>query len=971
MISSRAATEILRSRSQTKLGAGHKVNSQFNLPGIQNPMASQSPPVIPTLSSRLRALSTSSAGYRKPDFGPLLPFQLTDKQFTLAVQKSKLKLPPSTAAGSVAVCAVSKGTHVDAPLSKLTWPSSSEAGNTLASIASKDIHVDSQLLHRSATAPPNPSQKALTELSGRPQVAGGSLPPTCQPKPQLRLNEEPDLDGPSNRSDDLFPIDLQGCNEVSISESPSSPDQDVSSGINQVDQIQTLPSANDPIESVPHQHSPQAEQKVLAAPESIDPYSNPFTYPEIPGQPDEVELPEMSEAVQMAIAEDLHHKNHANFASRRSSISMVLKRQDSVDASTPVLFQGIWEKELEENERKWKRLARMSGSQSSSIYSSQSHPEPDDQNQGLDCPLPVITRPPSNSVSGFSIKPNVHSSALESSEPLTEITQTPNEVLDLVWDSFKSDAELSLSDINCDGSLNTTFTGSDDDARHSIEPLKANLPALERIKEPIDSSCFTSLPSLETSRLPNAKPVGLGLFNTPCDPVLGGNVPMADDTSPITSPKLKKLSLLSKPTSSIILESSKAKGKYPSRKANYKTLRPRDLEINSSSLDLSLLNAFPAPPSSHRSSQSSSSSHSLKALTLSEAPWNSVGLSSAPTSLPGSLNKTKLLTQDRLGPQPSASHQSKLDNSRKILASFKPMSFSTRPRAQTAGRCPIPPPLNLKTLLQQPPLDHRRRTMTANLTDHDKTQFKVAPPVPLLAAPNTAPLASRPTLAEMYHEGAITASLSAHSSSSVLPIGTMHSKSTTGGMTPRRPSLVIGPNLRSPRRVPQRLAACRFGHSGLATNSTQVISPMNCSLSQVMQPNTQNMTTDQKILEKTGHFTSPHASAGSSTGTTSSSSTVPSPATPTSLGMAYNSRLPLVPMHHHVSAIPLGLRSPVKSIYPSENTRYVMIEQTPKPLIGERVVPQTIKASRIYRPEVSKPSSLSQHMEEVSYGMAL
>jgi len=674
----------------------------------------------------------------------------------------------------------------------------------------------------------------------------------------------------------------------------------------------------------------------------------------------------------MTIADGLHHKHHLNFAARRSSISMILKREDSLSASTPVLFQGIWEKELEENERKWKRLARMSGSQSSSRYSTESYVEKENPSKRHSTRASFILGGPTRRSSSVTSEHLIRMGRNLSQHVTDDLpkTQPQGDVLDQVWDSFKSEAELSLSDINCDGlNLDNSFS-SPRTLGSSADSCQLDLPDLHQIT--FDTDLDRALAVRNSGSFapgnPDAKPIGLGLFHS-CDSPIASNFPNQEEYSPISNAKLKKLSLLANRTSGTS-GVTRDRRRRPERKVTPNTTVPNHLEENPTSLDSSLLDAFPAPPRSHRSSQSSSSSHSLKALKSTELQSKGqVELASthappaqrldAANDRP-SFKQTDTHTHDR--------HKPTMDRSMKSPISFTLTSFSNRPRAQTSARSPVPPPLNLKATPSSS--NPRRRTMTFHVDNQGSTGLETVPPVPFLPVPNTAPLAS--TTPMSYDRSKLATSAATPDTSR--PSFSNESKCSrvyTGGMTPKRPTLLIRPSLRSPHRVGVRMGPFRPGEKVPsprlnAAFSPTISSPTAQSSHHTTQPPANSL---HNVIDHAGYFSSPHASVGSSTGTASSSSTVPSPATPTSLRMTYNSRIPSVPMCH-MSGFPSGLKSPIKSSH-SDNPRYVVIDQTPKHSGGPRATPDTIKASRIYRPELLKSTPLSEPTEQVSYGMAL
>ncbi|KNZ46626.1 hypothetical protein VP01_710g3 [Puccinia sorghi] len=670
----------------------------------------------------------------------------------------------------------------------------------------------------------------------------------------------------------------------------------------------------------------------------------------------------------MPIADGLHHKRHLTFAARRSSISMVLKRQDSLSASTPILFQGIWEKELEENERKWKRLARMSGSQSSSRYSTESYVENENPSKRHSSRASLILGGPTRRSSSVTSEHLIRMGRSLSQHVTEDLptTQHQGDVLDQVWDSFKSEAELSLSDINCDG-LNLDNSSSCPRTRSSADSCQLHLPDLHQIT--FDTDLDRALAVRNSGSFapadPDAKPIGLGLFHS-CDSPIASNFPNQEEYSPISNAKLKKLSLLSNRTSLGTSGVMRDRRRRPERKVTPNATVSNRLEGNPTSLDSSLLDAFPAPPRSHRSSQSSSSSHSLQAIPSSGLQSKGqVELTSAhappaqkfdAANDRPSLKQTDIHTHDR--------HKPTMERWVKNPISFTLTSFSNRPRAQTSARSPVPPPLNLKATPSNS--NPRRRTMTSHVGDQGKTGLETIPPVPFMPVPNTAPLAC--TTPMSYDRSKLATS--AATSETSRPSFSNESKCSrvyTGGMTPKRPTLLIRPSLRSPHRVGVRMGPFRPGETVPSPRMNEAFSPAISSPTAQSSHHTiqQPANSLHNVTDQAGYFSSPHASAGSSTGTASSSSTVPSPATPTSSRMTYNSRIPSVPMSH-MSGFPSGFKSSH-----SDNPRYVVIDQTPKYSGGPRATPDTIKASRIYRPELLKSTPLSEPTEQVSYGMAL
>ncbi|OAV91689.1 hypothetical protein PTTG_06528 [Puccinia triticina 1-1 BBBD Race 1] len=661
----------------------------------------------------------------------------------------------------------------------------------------------------------------------------------------------------------------------------------------------------------------------------------------------------------MTIAEGLHHKHHLNFAARRSSISMVLKRPDSLDASTPAIFQGIWEKELEENERKWKRLARISGSQSSSRYSTESYTEHDNASKTHGERAPFINGGSLRNSSKITSEHLIRLGRKLSQNKAAHHTksQSQTDVLDQVWDSFKCEAELSLSDISCDRSIVDGASGSPE--------CQSDLPALHQITFNDHFQRVHTVQDSESLARKDAKPIGLGLFH-PCDPPIEGAFPIQDEYSPINNAKLKKLSLIAMRDASGAPASLPGRRRRPVNIISPEITDTEPLETHRASLDLSLLDAFPVPPRSHRSSQSSSSSHSLKPLKSTELIKSRRDGTATHTAPPLAAPNARPSPP----PKDPRSHQrqkSTTENSKKNHISFTLTSFSNRPRAQTSVRSPVPPPLNLKAS-PSPNLNHRRRTMTSHVSNHSHSGPQAIPPVPFLHVPNTAPLVSTTAMSHDRDRAVAAAVLSPDVTRPSFPSEAKNSKAGTGGMTPKRPSLLIRPSLRSPHR-----AGIRPFLTGETSRSPKVPAPFSPS---VPSPTTrgfahtiqQSANSLQHSIEQATYFSSPHASVGSSTGTASSSSTVPSPATPTSLRMTYNSRIPSVPMYHASNNSPSGLKSPIKSPHP-DNPRYVMIDQTPKYSGGARGAPDTIKASRVYRPELLNP--LSEPTEQVSYGMAL
>ncbi|KAI7955419.1 hypothetical protein MJO28_005819 [Puccinia striiformis f. sp. tritici] len=690
--------------------------------------------------------------------------------------------------------------------------------------------------------------------------------------------------------------------------------------------------------------------------------------PSVPpaNKPEPMASTELNNSEPLTIAEGLHHKHHLNFASRRSSISMVLKRHDSLDSSTPVLFQGIWEKELEENERKWKRLARMSGSQSSSQYSTESYTEKENASKVHGDRASFITGGPLRNSSSITseqlIRLGRNLSQRQADNP--HKSQPQSDVLDQVWDSFKCEAELSLSDISCETSITDDSPGN--------PACAIDLPALHQIT--FNNKIFDHPQTVQNSEIlarQDAKPIGLGLIH-PCDSS-NESFPQ-DEYSPITNAKLKKLSLLSNRNPTGSLGGLRERRRRPESKVTanlFDTNHPKPT-ATPASLDLSLLDAFPVPPRSHTSSHSSSSSQSLKALALNSTDLprrNPVDLDTTPADVAaGALDITKdRPSLKRMGTH--YRHKSTTDSSAKSTISFTLRSFSNRPRAQTSARSPVPPPLNLNAAPLVNP-NHRRRTMTSHFKTHSNCGPETIPPVPLLHVPNTAPLASTTPMSFDRERTARAAPSPDVNRPSVLN-ETKGFKIGTGGVTPKRPSLLIRPSLRSPHRVGIRMAPFRSGDTSLSPNFTPACSPGISSPTARSPPhmNQQPANSIHHSMEQAGYSSSPHASVGSSTGTASTSSTVPSPATPTSLRMTYNSRIPSVPMYH-ATGFSSGLKSPIKSTQ-SDNPRYVMIDQTPKYSGGARVAPDTIKASRIYRTELLNSSALSEPIAQVSYGMAL
>ncbi|PLW07874.1 hypothetical protein PCANC_23442 [Puccinia coronata f. sp. avenae] len=739
---------------------------------------------------------------------------------------------------------------------------------------------------------------------------------------------------------------LVGCDGI---ESPSAKNQ-----YPHLQECATQPSVNEPAisSSIPETESSLISQTFRLSTE-VPSRSKAVGHIQAPAS-------DFSESDHIAIAEGLHHKRHLTFAARRSSISMVLKRPESLNASTPVLFQGIWERELEENERKWKRLARMSGSQSSSHYSIESCPEKEVSFQRYSVRSSVVTGCPtrhSSSITAEHVTTKLGQNLSQHGADNHPKSQTQSDTLDQVWDSFKCDAELSLSDITCDDNLGS-----------SGETSQPDLPDLHQITFDTD---FDRVLAFQNSETPepgskSAKPIGLGLFHS-CEPSVGSTSLAQEEYSPITNVKLKKLSLLANRTSLGSSGGSRDRRRRPERILTPNLTAANHVEENAGSLDLALLDAFPAPPRSHCSSQSPSPSHSLLKSTDPQR-ISQTDSTNAPASQGSQVAHDRPCIEHG-----DASSQSRCQpatrNSAKGLISFTLTSFSNRPRAQTSARTPVPPPLNLRATPSHNPT-HRRRTMTSHLDNRGKSGPETAPPMPSLLVPNTAPLASTTPLSD-DHDGIAVNAAALDTSRPSLPNETKISRGFTGGMTPKRPSLLIRPSLRSPHRIGVRMGQFRTGEASLSPKlnspfSPGISSPPTQSCLHVIQPPLSSL---HHVIEQTGCLSSPHASFGSSTGTASSSSTVPSPATPTSLRMTYNSRIPSVPMYN-ASGFSSGLKSPIKSTH-SDNLRYVMINQTPKYSGGARATPDTIKASRIYKPEMLDSTPLSESSEQVSYGMAL
>ncbi|KAI9612215.1 hypothetical protein H4Q26_008309 [Puccinia striiformis f. sp. tritici PST-130] len=671
--------------------------------------------------------------------------------------------------------------------------------------------------------------------------------------------------------------------------------------------------------------------------------------PSVPpaNKPEPMASTELNNSEPLTIAEGLHHKHHLNFASRRSSISMVLKRHDSLDSSTPVLFQGIWEKELEENERKWKRLARMSGSQSSSQYSTESYTEKENASKVHGDRASFITGGPLRNSSSITseqlIRLGRNLSQRQADNP--HKSQPQSDVLDQVWDSFKCEAELSLSDISCETSITDDSPGN--------PACAIDLPALHQIT--FNNKIFDHPQTVQNSEIlarQDAKPIGLGLIH-PCDSS-NESFPQ-DEYSPITNAKLKKLSLLSNRNPTGSLGGLRERRRRPESKVTanlFDTNHPKPT-ATPASLDLSLLDAFPVPPRSHTSSHSSSSSQSLKALALNSTDLprrNPVDLDTTPADVAaGALDITKdRPSLKRMGTH--YRHKSTTDSSAKSTISFTLRSFSNRPRAQTSARSPVPPPLNLNAAPLVNP-NHRRRTMTSHFKTHSNCGPETIPPVPLLHVPNTAPLASTTPMSFDRERTARAAPSPDVNRPSVLnetkgfKIGTGGPEITASGWDSNG-SVPVG-----------RYESLTKFHSSVFSRYFLSYCPIPPHMNQ------QPANSIHHSMEQAGYSSSPHASVGSSTGTASTSSTVPSPATPTSLRMTYNSRIPSVPMYH-ATGFSSGLKSPIKSTQ-SDNPRYVMIDQTPKYSGGARVAPDTIKASRIYRTELLNSSALSEPIAQL------
>ncbi|KAH9811632.1 hypothetical protein DFH28DRAFT_1110203 [Melampsora americana] len=557
------------------------------------------------------------------------------------------------------------------------------------------------------------------------------------------------------------------------------------------------------------------------------------------------------------LAENLHHTKYKSTDSRRSSISSVLNRKDSLDSSTPDLFQGIWEKELEENERKWKRLARLSCSR----MTSEDLKSYDTAGKDLRAKLPNTAG--SKRLSPSAVKSNAHKPLNHIEAPFKSITRdTINEsdCLSKIWDSFKSEADISLSEMSYDATLNDDLGGKLDHIDHHYIPEETELLNVEPIKQKTLLKASVPNPYNHSSSL-KAPVVGLGLVDlksNSCgrfdvtsftrsyhDPALAKDV---TSKSSVDMHKLRKPSLPSgktfepPPSSST---STNLEGNCVKRTAG---ISADDSFAQNSILDLSLVNAFPTPPKGHRTSLSSSSSNSSKSILsprknrtrvslIARCESNALmftdsSLRMGKTSRPNSENKTANPSMMDIKPikfpdNQSMKTSSKPSNNLPEGTVHQPTSFSNRPRAQSGyGRAPPPAPIQIFSSSQPTSVSSdktvssgktRRRSLAVTGGKNATSQLMRSPiykkpPAP----PPNVPLPLEPGhnlhSPSHNHESKYLnkTNCGSPSSQSKLSPGALNPGSLSpgslspgslspGGLTVKRPSLVIRPKLTSSR----------------------------------------------------------------------------------------------------------------------------------------------------------------------------
>lgn len=649
-----------------------------------------------------------------------------------------------------------------------------------------------------------------------------------------------------------------------------------------------------------------------------------------------------------ALAENLHHTKYQTTDSRRSSISSVLKRKDSLDSSTPELFQGIWEKELEENERKWKRLVRMSNShvKSTGVPSDcvleKSGPCVDGNADEL---IPGNLGPSDKNrkaVQSFSREgDHIHKSP--GRNPVTD----SSDCLSKIWDSFKSEADLSLTE------LDASFTGdpvgkSNHEDHHYLAQETELLSVESRIeKRPLRSPLPNPYDQPTSSK---RAVVGLGLVDNTGSSSRQFDVASfaraythhaTTDTSSsvVQSPKLKKLSLLSDKTFPTTSYASSNKVRKQSSTIPSLEIGAEDSFSRSSILDLSLVNAFPTPPKSQRSSLSSLASHNNKTplsprknkarLSLIPYPDPIDRTHTEPTAVNGSTTclagrKSSIPTaSDASLTNPQANNTTKLSCPAPVTLPAvnvrHPTSFSNRPRAQTGSvRAPAPAPLQIfppRQVQPKVPSDIRRKSLgattsrvgSANRPMRGPIHTKPLAPPPSLPLP-VAPCPRSPSLnvgaepRDSHHDHA-------HQYSPSSQLRLSPGGLSPGGLTTKRPSLVIRPKLTPSRSVGIYPTSPWKTSPSVLSSSPGIMSPVlaikqdtasPCSSATTMRSFITDLHHD--LVEQTrdtsqstsSHTTCSSLSSSAGNSSVSTNSTIASPCTPSS--SRFHSHNPVPPL---------------------------------------------------------------------------
>ncbi|KAG0150487.1 hypothetical protein CROQUDRAFT_668590 [Cronartium quercuum f. sp. fusiforme G11] len=676
----------------------------------------------------------------------------------------------------------------------------------------------------------------------------------------------------------------------------------------------------------------------------------------------------ITECSTSALADTLHHTKYLSSNSRRSSISSVLKRKDPLITSTPQLFQEIWEKELAENERKWKRLARISDSQVKAIDLTGEIVVKNLQ------PYPIATHltgtEPRDSISNVLTEADQLTQNYQKNERLRPadpvlLSDSPD-CLTKIWNSFKSEADISLSEVTCETSLNDdqlgniNYTGDNDYMDHHYKPEESEHLDFGQADEKRYMRSPLSDPYNSTSP---SKPavVGLGLIDTTSTSSRRFDVAKFKSsvaihsaqefmsTSSINSPKLKRLSLLCNKDLDMPSTGSKSLPRKPTSAKRSSEVREDNSSCRSSILDLSLLNSFPSPPKSQRSSLSSVSSHSNKSLisprknkarlsllarcNQDTGPSHRLAFVDSPNSgLPASISKPDKSLHSNLAQSPPP-------NDNPHLTQYKvhqPISFSNRPRAQTgAPRSPAPPPLQIitsnSTQLSSGSSSKTRRkslvvTSSTKSTSHSMRSpiySKPALPPPLLPLPRDQDCPSLSMISGQeprktdHHRNAESPSSS--SQLKLSPGGVSPNAHSPGGLLTKRPSLVIRPKLTSSRTggiYPTSGVPWALPQGGSPSSpKTTLLSPSTVhqdTRASAYSPalTARSFITDlhNDLVEQTrdaAQSTSSHttcSSLSSSVGNSSMStvSTISSPCTPSSSRYHSNPHIPPVPLYKNV-----------------------------------------------------------------------